>query len=426
MATPARQDDRESAGPAPSSVLVIGQTPPPFGGQALMIEALVTAKMDRLRLLHVRLAFSESMQSVGRVEVRKALHLLVVAARTIRLRFRHGPGVLYFSPAGPNLVPVLRDMLLLSLVRPFFPRTVYHFHAAGLSEFLDSKPRWFRSLARAAYGRPDGAVQTSALNPPDAEYLGARRVTVIPNGLADTALPGDLGPDGSHARRDEKVRILYVGILGESKGVMVLLEAIRILARDREDLTVWFMGQFTSAAFERAARDFCREHGLDSVVSFLGPLAGDSKWDRFRCSDILCFPSFFESESFGNVVVEAMMFGLPVVATHWRGIPDVVDDGVTGLLVPARDAAALAAALHRLTQDSDLRRALGSAGRKKYVGEFTIDRHLERLEMFLWEVASGEYNSSPPAIAEVVRIHSECTCLPRMEGLGPNSPCSSA
>jgi glycosyltransferase involved in cell wall biosynthesis len=395
MDTPARQDDREIAGPAPPTVLVIGQTPPPFGGQALMIEALVTAKMDRLRLFHVRLAFSESMQSVGRVEVRKALHLLVVAARTILLRFRHGPAVLYFSPAGPNLVPVLRDMLLLSLVRPFFPRTVYHFHAAGLSEFLDSKPRWFRSLARAAYGRPDGAIQTSALNPPDGEYLGARRVTVIPNGLADAALPGDLGPDASHALHDRKVRILYVGILGESKGVMVLLEAIRIMAQDREDFSVWLMGQFTSAAFERAARDFCREHGLDSMVSFLGPLAGDSKWDRFRPSDILCFPSYFESESFGNVAVEAMMFGLPVVATHWRGIPDVVDDGVTGLLVPVRDAAALAVALDWLIQDPDSRRALGSAGRKKYLEEFTIDRHLKRLEAFLSEVASGDQAAKP-------------------------------
>jgi glycosyltransferase involved in cell wall biosynthesis len=387
MATPARQDDREIVGPAPPTVLVIGQTPPPFGGQALMIEALVTAKMDRLRLFHVRLAFSESMQSVGRVEVRKALHLLVVAARTIRLRFRHRPAVLYFSPAGPNLVPVLRDVLLLSLVRPFFPRTVYHFHAAGLSEFLDSTPRWFRSLARAAYGRPDGAIQTSALNPPDGAYLGARRVTVIPNGLADAALPGDLGPDASHALHDRKVRILYVGILGESKGVMVLLEAIRILAQDREDFTVRLMGQFTSAAFERAARDFCREHSLGDVVSFLGPLAGASKWDRFRRSDILCFPSFFESESFGNVAVEAMMFGLPVVATHWRGIPDVVDDGVTGIVIPVHDVAALADALEKLIEDPELRSALGKNGRQKYLQEYTIDKHIGRLEEFIQSVA---------------------------------------
>jgi glycosyltransferase involved in cell wall biosynthesis len=392
---PRQKRDHEPVRSAPPGILIVGQTPPPYHGQALMVETLVNAKLDGLRIFHVRLAFSESVQTVGRVQARKVLHLLAVAAGAIRLRLRHGIRILYFTPAGPNLVPVLRDMVLLSLVRPFFPTTLYHFHAAGLSEFLASMPRWFRSLARAAYGRPDGAIQTSGLNPPDGEYLGARRVTVIPNGLADAALPGDLGPDGSHARRDEEVRILYVGMLGESKGVMVLLEATRILARTREDFTVWLVGQFTSAAFERTARGFCREHGLDSVVSFLGPLAGDSKWDRFRRSDLLCFPSFFESESFGNVAVEAMMFGLPVVATHWRGIPDVVDDGVTGLLVPVRDPVVLASALERLTLDPDLRRALGSAGRKKFLEEFTIDRHLERLEDILYEVASGDQAAEP-------------------------------
>jgi glycosyltransferase involved in cell wall biosynthesis len=392
MAAPARQDVREGAGPALPAVLVLGQTPPPYGGQALMIEALVTAPQDRLRVFHVRLAFSQSMQSVGRVEAHKALHLLAVAARAIRLRFRQDIRVLYYSPAGPNLVPVLRDMLLLSLLRPFFPRTIYHFHAAGLSEFLDSKPRWFRSLARAAYGRPDGAIQTSGLNPPDGAFFGARRVAVIPNGLADATLAGTLGVGESPARVRAKIRtrILYVGMLAESKGVMVLLEATRILRRQRRDFSIWFVGQFTSAVFERATRDFCRAHGLDDVVSFLGPLTGAAKWDCFRRGDLLCFPTFFESESFGNVAVEGMMFGLPVVATRWRGIPAVVDDGVTGFLVPVRDPAALALALEQLILDAGLRQSLGAAGRRKYLEEFTIDRHLERLEEFLWHLADAE------------------------------------
>jgi glycosyltransferase involved in cell wall biosynthesis len=398
VATPERLDVRDGAGHAPPAVLVVGQTPPPFGGQALMIEALVTAQQNRLRVFHVRLAFSQSMQSVGRVEVRKALHLLAVAARAIRLRFRHDIGVLYYSPAGPNLVPVLRDMLLLSLLRPFFSRTIYHFHAAGLSEFLATRARWFRSLARTAYGRPDGAIQTSGLNPPDGEYFRARRVAVIPNGLADAALPRELRVDGSPVRvQAKRTRILYVGILGESKGVMVLLQAARILRRRRRDFSIWFVGDFASTAFERDVRDFCRDNGLDDEVSFLGPLTGDAKWDCFRRSDLLCFPTFFESESFGNVVVEGMMFGLPVVATRWRGIPDVVDDGVAGFLVPVRDPAALAFALERLTLDADLRQSVGAAGRRKYLEEFTIDRHLERLEKFLCDVAGADRKGSADA-----------------------------
>jgi glycosyltransferase involved in cell wall biosynthesis len=385
MATPERQAVREGARPATPAVLVVGQTPPPYHGQALMIEALVRGDMNGLRLLHVRLAFSESTQSVGRVEARKALHLLAVAARAIRLRFRHGIRVLYFSPAGPNLVPVVRDLLLLSLVRPFFPRTIYHFHAAGLSVLMESKPRWFRSLARAVYGRPDGAIQTSRLNPPDGEFLRARRLAVIPNGLKDAALP-------EHPAREtaDDTRILFVGILGESKGVLVLLEAARVLARSRRNFTIWLMGEFTSEAFETTARGYIREHGLEAMVSFLGQCVDDAKWKYFHGADILCFPSFYESESFGNVALEAMMFGLPVVATRWRGIPDVVDDGGTGLLVPIRDPGALAGALERLIDDPELRRTLGRNGRRKYLEQYTIEKHLERMKEFIHVVASTE------------------------------------
>jgi glycosyltransferase involved in cell wall biosynthesis len=382
LAKPTQQSDREAPGPALPAVLIVGQTPPPYHGQALMIESLVNAKLDRLRLFHVRLALSGSVQAVGRAQASKVLHLLAVAARGIQLRFRHGVRILYFSPAGPNLVPVLRDLLLLSLLRPFFPRRIYHFHAAGLSEFLNSRPRWFRYLARAIYGRPDGAIQTSALNPPDGAFFQARRVAVIGNGLEDTALPVS-----SPREPVERTRILFVGMLGETKGVMVLLEAARILARDRRDFTVWLMGEFTSEAFGQAATDYCTEHRLGAVVSFLGPCSGDAKWEYFRRADILCFPSFYESESFGNVAVEAMMFGLPVVATRWRGIPDVVDDGETGLLVPIRDPAALAGALERLLDDPDMRHTLGSNGRRKYVERYTIQRHLERMEEFIHSVA---------------------------------------
>jgi glycosyltransferase involved in cell wall biosynthesis len=350
-----------------------------------MIEALVTADLDGLRLFHVRLVFSGSLESVGRVKVGKVLHLLTVAVRAIRLRFRHGIWILYFSPAGPSLVPVLRDLLLLSLLRPVFSRTIYHFHAAGLSVFLESKPRWFRSLARAVYGRPDGVIQTSRLNPPDGEFLRARRLAVIPNGLEDAALP-------DHPAREaaEDTRILFVGILGESKGVLVLLEAARLLARSRRDFTIWLMGEFASKAFEQTVRGYIREHGLEAGVSFLGQRVDEAKWKYFHRADILCFPSFYESESFGNVAVEAMMFGLPVVATRWRGIPDVVDDGHTGLLVPIRDPGALAGALERLIDDPELRRTLGTNGRRKYLEQYTMEKHLERMKEFIHVVASTE------------------------------------
>jgi glycosyltransferase involved in cell wall biosynthesis len=362
-------------------ILIVGQTPPPYGGQALMIEELVRADFRTIRTYHVRMGFSDSMSALGRVGVRKILHLVSVVMRALQLRFRHKVRVLYYPPAGPTPAAILRDLVLLLALRPFFRRVVFHFHAAGISDYLLSQPAPLRLLAQAAYGRPDAAIQISALSPGDAAFFRARRVAIIPNGLTDAAPPNFPGVGSS-----ETARVLFVGAISEVKGTMLLLEAARELAARRTDFSVSLMGEFISPTYERRIREFCRASGLDGVVSFLGLRVGDAKWDVFRDSDILCLPSFLES--FGNVLVEAMMFQLPVVATPVGGIPDIVDHEVTGLLA-GHSPSSLAEALERLIADRGLREAMGRAGRQRYLERFTLDRHLGRMEEALRGVATS-------------------------------------
>jgi glycosyltransferase involved in cell wall biosynthesis len=104
----------------------------------------------------------------------------------------------------------------------------------------------------------------------------------------------------------------------------------------------------------------------------LGHVPWQQLADLYRRASVFVMPSFYET--FGISVIEAMAFGLPVVATRTGGLPEVVDDGVTGILVPAGDAEALADALIRLLRDPDLRRRMGQAGQERVRAEFTIDR----------------------------------------------------
>ena len=105
-------------------------------------------------------------------------------------------------------------------------------------------------------------------------------------------------------------------------------------------------------------------------------------------SDVFVLPSNWEGLPY--TVIEAMMAGLPVVATSVGGVPELVEDGVTGFLVPRSDPEALAEALQRLIDDPELRERMGKAGRQKAMCEFTLDRMLRETEKVYEEVLGRE------------------------------------
>lgn len=334
-----------------------------------MIAKLLEGRFARVRLFHVRMAFSDDMESVGKFAFRKVWVLFTTIGHIWWARFRYRTPVLYYPPSGPNKVPVLRDIVLLCCTRWLFSKVVFHFHAGGVSGFAGELPRPLRPLFRFAYRRPALAIRTAPQNPEDGVALGAARNVVVPNGIEDmrgtvperTAAPG------------EPLVILFTGVLIPSKGVRVLLEAFGQCIAQGLDARLQLMGKWGDAAFERECRAYLAQHGLQDRVEFLGVKRDAEKFTCFAACDIFCFPSYFEAESFGLVLVEAMQFAKPVVSTHWRGIPSVVQDGVNGLLVPVQDPAAVAEKLMLLARDPGLRRRMGDEGRRIFERDFTLE-----------------------------------------------------
>jgi hypothetical protein len=144
-------------------VLVIGQVPPPYNGQSIMIGHLLAQPMPGIARRHVRLSYSRDMEEVGRFRLRKVVELVSVVARVLSELVRFRPEVVYYPPAGPMWVPVIRDIATLLLVRPFVPRLVFHFHAGGVSDLWARgiRPRALAWLYRRAYFEADLAIRSS-------------------------------------------------------------------------------------------------------------------------------------------------------------------------------------------------------------------------------------------------------------------------
>jgi glycosyltransferase involved in cell wall biosynthesis len=190
--------------------------------------------------------------------------------------------------------------------------------------------RYARPLARLLVRRARVVVCASSALAGDARALGARDVRVIPTPVA---IPGAVGEPA------EPPHVLYVGRLSEEKGVRELAEAAR-------GLRLVVVGDGPLRAL------------FPDAVGFVPPHALGPYYER---AAVVVVPS--RREGYGMVAREAMAYGRPVVATAVGGLVDAVEDGVTGVLVPPGDPAALRAALVRLLGDATLRAGLGKAGR---------------------------------------------------------------
>ncbi len=362
-----------------NKILVVGQTPPPFHGQSIMIDLMLKGNYKDVKLYHVRMHFSRGIDDVGRFQPGKILHLLAVIMKIIFYIFRYNIKVLYYPPAGPNKVPVLRDLIILFCTRFLFKRVIFHFHAGGVSTFYEQLPTLLKWLYRCCYFEPDAALRLSLFNPDDGAFLKAKKEFIVPNGIADHAVGFKPKPP-SIAAEKSPCRILYVGALKETKGLMVLIEACKLLKERGLDFTLQAVGEFESAAFQHAIKAKVAHYKLENMVMFPGVLTAEAKFQQYAEADIFCYPTYFESETFGIVLLEAMQFSLPVVATRWRGVQSVVRDGVTGFLVPIKDSDALADKLASLIANPDLRTEMSAKSREIFLQEYTIEKFHENME----------------------------------------------
>ncbi len=356
-------------------VLFAGQTPPPYGGQAIIQQVMLEGHYRRIQFFHVRMAFSREMDEVGRFHIKKLSHLISVIFRIIWMRLRYGIQILYYPPAGPNRIPMYRDIAILLCTRWLFKKTVFHFHAGGISELYRKLSHIEQFLFRLAYFKPALSIRLSELNPPDGAFLNSQKDIIVPYGIIDRY------PDFIERKNNVQIStILFVGVVRESKGVLVLLDACRLMKESGELFHLKIMGKFDCKVFKQKVYRFVESHNLKRNVEFLGVCTGEKKWRIYNAADIFCFPTFFESEALPLVVLEAMQFKLPVVATRWRGIPSMVEEGESGFLVSIRDSRAVAEKLSLLLNSPDLRKKMGERGRQIYLKRFTLDKFLHNIE----------------------------------------------
>ena len=211
--------------------------------------------------------------------------------------------------------------------------------------------------------------------------LDPKHTTTIHNGID---ISEQAPPRGRFRREagvsDDAPLVLSVGRYHEQKDQGTLLHAWQRLTASHPDAVLALIG---SGGLEVRLRSMARALGIATSVRLLPPRA--SLDDAYVDADVFVLSSRWEGLPY--VILEAMSHGIPVASTDVDGIPEAVLDGVTGLLVPPSQPAALSAALSRLLEDSQLRARLGAAGRVRVTQKFSLESMVDMVAALYREVA---------------------------------------
>ena len=347
--------------------LVVGPLPPPVGGIATMV-----AKLFEDPGAAACISLLDSRKSPGASAFAGRLFSLRLLARLMG-RLRQRPSLaLVFSSAYASF---WEKGLWLLLARLYRVPMVVMMVDGNFPDFYERLPRPVQSLARLVLqGFAAVVVQTASWRSYYQGIAPAARLVVLSNGVDMAEFP-----PRSRDRRQVPV-ILFVGWLIPAKGVLDLIDAAGILHSAGLEFSLQLLGPEHGFASEVQQR--IRAAGLADVVRIRQEV-----WSRpellqaYHDADIFALPSW--AEGLPNALMEAMASGLPVVATRVGGIPDVVEDGVSGRLVPVKNPVLLAAALRVLLEEPELRTQMGSNASSRIAKSFTNEPFIAGLRKLL-------------------------------------------
>ena len=217
----------------------------------------------------------------------------------------------------------------------------------------------------------------------DSYGISQDRLSVVYNG-ADTGLfrPGAQEIPAPLKELSNKKIVLYVGHFGLRKGIFFLIRAMRVLRSRVPDCHLVCIGGVPSWLggddYWGLLRQEIELNGVKESVTLMDKVKNSDLPAYYRAAKVFALPSYYETIS--KVTLEAMASGLPVVATNTGGIPEVVDDGKTGILVPYGSVSGLATALETILSDEELSRKMGGSGRTKVENQFTWGAVAERVK----------------------------------------------
>ena len=360
-----------------TKVLVACPVPPPFGGIASVAEDLIHSELSTefdFTLFPRSELFPPGVEGFWAVNMFRLRRFI----RFFRLLRGGGFSLLHVHSAQTNF---RGSVILMMLARAVGTKVLLHLHGSDWNSFYGHQSAWNRLLKRWCLRLPDRIIILNALWEKNLNRLqGPVPVVLVRNRLAQAAPPDPKAVAETRARLGLDVShfvVLLVGGVSETKGVFEILEAAPEVIRNKDTVRFVLVGREELPGEMRAVKSIIRAKGLHSWVQITGEVERDKVPLLMGMADLFLLPS--RTEGMPVALLEAMRARLPIVATSVGGIPEMVEDGVSGLVIEPQSPEQITRAILRLVDDEAFRHNLGEGGYKAFEEKFEYSKGVEEM-----------------------------------------------
>jgi glycosyltransferase involved in cell wall biosynthesis len=373
--------------PSRPGVLLIGPTPPPYHGVAMAIQSLLgSALREPFDLTHLDISDRRGIHHVDHPDLHDVGLFLRHWIRLLVILIRQRPHLVYL-PISQSSVGILRDSLFFWPSYLLGSKVVFHLHGGNFRGWYESRGKGMKTYVRVVLRRISRMVVLGeSLKGLFDGLVPSRQIEVVPNGIEWAKIP--LSERKVFPNRP--YRVLYVGTLNRQKGALVLLAAIPLVRKVRQDVEFVFAGPWSNAEDQREAESFVARNRLADVASFLGLVEGEGKREVFESGDLFVFPAV-QQEGQPLVVIEAMAAGLPILYTHRGCLRETVIDHEEGLEIEIGNPEDLSRKILWMLAHPDEIKRMGSNSRGRYEELYTGSRFVRNMiEVFHRALQRGE------------------------------------
>lgn len=336
---------------------------------------------------YINLATAASLADIGEFGLKKVWVILKLWYKVL-LSLTKAKYDLCYMTINSKGVPWYKEMVIVAMLKMFRVPIVYHYHNKGVAENLNSRLNIF--LYNFQFKNTKTIVGSRLLYADVKKFVPQADVYYCANGIPPLLLQKLESP--TTQPKNNSVNILFLSNLIQSKGVFILLDACALLKAKQVPFNCFFVGgesDITATIFNEQVLKL----NLQSNVKYLGKKYGIDKQKAFSEADIFVLPTYYHNECFPLVILEAMQQALPVISTFEGGVPDFVEDKVSGFLVPQKNVEALADKLEMLILNPQLRKVMGLAGEKLYNQKYTVEIYQNSINNILIDTLSKLKNS---------------------------------